>query len=658
MSVSFKVVLAAIFPEVFQYDDEYDELFASSKLNLLNYPYPIRKLLYDYNEVNMDKNRMLTKEDIDTFMNNDKELLYVKNPADVVVWYNEKTEQVEYIRYNHLIEQDYKYKHAKQNNRNHMTLNHIVFYDEFNNFNINNYIANNMYPKKERYDKLLMSHIIDYDNILIYYNDIGKQNLIIEVIINRFLTDEDKLISFVSKLNNDTLKVDYYETFINSRDKFTIFAYDKWKTLPKFDNELYPLIINHYKQHVKELNTDNNDVYTMVKHALLIAEKYDYRNSLKWFKVAFTFIYKLNDISLLVINENTLNVYISTCESNNLPLQVDIINMFDVKYTASKIVGRLSLLDKLIYELKALPTIINDYNIFKYVNDIKEHIKYIDEHKRLFNNYPMLIFGCLIEVMHRYENTIKVDVNDNIQREHITKDNIKDYIEKYKGVIDYYVFLYDNHTIGYYWVKYVHEEPFYDIYPSPLIDDLATVWKQHYSIPPPKEMTDLKYYSYMLKYNGVKRPQNITAFYSYFSNSNENKFIFINNDNVLENEAKLRYIIPVNYQQVKTFLTEELETNDICLFTKITDKDWQKIAGGNDRIDCVVFSDWADIFRRRTTPAKLIKYFKEAIELKFNVKLKDELDNTEEITPTVNKEVIQVSKLKEPTKQDSDSELD
>lgn len=647
MSVSFKVVLAAIFPEVFQYDDEYDELFGNTKLNILNYPYPIRKLFYDYYDVNMDKNKMLTKNDIDNFMNNDKELLYVKNPVNNVVWYNSKTKQVEYIRYNHFIEQDYKYKHVQQNVRNHMTLKYIVFYDEYNDFNINNYIANNMYPKNERYDKVLMSRIISYDNIFKYYNEINKQDLAIKVIIERFLTDENKLINFTSKLTDNELKLAYYESFISKLNKFTTFDYNKWKYLYEFDKTLYPLVIKHYKQYVKMIDTNNTAIYQMVKHGMLIADNYKYNVQSNWFRVAFVFVYKLKDTSLLTITESMLNQYISCCESDNVPLQVDIINKFDVKYTANAIVNKLSNIDQSIYKLKALPFIINKYNIFKYVNDIKEHIEYIDEHKQQFDNYPMLIFCCLIEVMRRYENTIKININDNTQREHITKDDIKDYIEKYKEVIDYYVFMYENHTIGYYWVKYVHDEPFYTIYPSPLIDNLAVVWKQHYSVPPPKEMVDIKFYNYMMKYNGVRRPQNITAFYSYFSNSNENKFIFINNDNVLENEARLRYIIPVNYQQVKTFLTEELETNDICLFTKISDKDWQKIAGGNDRIDCVVFSDWADVFRHRTTPSKLIKYFKEAIELKFNVVLKDEIDSDEVITPPINKEVVRVNEFKE-----------
>ena len=659
MSVSFKVVLAAIFPEVFQYDDEYDELFGNTKLDLLKYPYPIRKLFYDYYDVSMDKNKMLTKNDIDDFMNNDKELLYVKNPVNNVVWYNTKTKQIEYVRYNHFIEQDYKYKHAKQNVRNHMTLKYIVFYDEYNDFNINNYIANNMYPKHECYNKELMSRIISYDNIFKYYNEINKQDLTINIIIERFLTDENKLINFASKLTDNELKLAYYKSFISNLNKFTTFDYNKWKTLYEFDKTLYPLVINHYKQYVKMIDANNTAIYQMVKHAMLIAKKYKYNVQPNWFRIAFVFIYKLKDTTLLTISEDILNQYISCCENDNLPLQVDIINMFDIKYTAYSIVSKLSNLDQSMYKLKALPFVINNYNIFKYVNDIKEHIKYIDEHKQQFDNYPMLIFCCLIEVMRRYENTIKININDNTQREHITKNDIKDYIEKYKEVIDYYVFMYENHTIGYYWVKYVHDEPFYAIYPSPLIDNLATVWKQHYSIPPPKEMTDIKFYNYMMKYNGVRRPQNITAFYSYFSNSNENKFIFINNDNVLENEARLRYIIPVNYQQVKTFLTEELETNDICLFTKISDKDWQKIAGGNDRIDCVVFSDWADVFRHRTTPSKLIKYFKEAIELKFNVVLKDEIDSDEALTPPVNKEVVRVNEFKEvANKQDTDSDYE
>ena len=113
------------------------------------------------------------------------------------------------------------------------------------------------------------------------------------------------------------------------------------------------------------IDANNNNVYQMVKHAMLIAKKYKYNIQPNWFKVAFVFIYKLKDVSLLTISEDTLDKYISCCEKDNLPLQVDIINMFDIKYTAYSIVSKLSNLDQSMYKLKVLPTIINNYNIFK-----------------------------------------------------------------------------------------------------------------------------------------------------------------------------------------------------------------------------------------------------------------------------------------------------
>lgn len=641
MSVSFKVVLAAIFPNIYQYDNEYDELFANTKLNILEYPYPIRKLFYDYYNIDMDKNKMITTQDINNFMNNDKELLYVKNPINPVVWYDDKLNKIEHVKYNHFVEQDYKYLYNKQNVRNHMTLKYIVFYETFNDYNINNYIHNNLYPMTEKYDKQILSRVISYDCIIKYYNDINKFDLNINIIIERFLTNENELIEFANKLKSDKLRIEYYKSFIlYNHKKYISFTYNKWKVLDGYDNIIYPLMINYYNSFLDKIYIDitnggYNNIYNFVKHGLTINGNTEYNKSVEWFNIAFIFIYFLNVNDLLTIENEIFDMYIKCCDNmkytnEKLKYQIDIINKFDNKYICDKIYYRLENLDDSFYKLSSMVTIINNYNIFKYIDDMNEYIKFVEEHKQQFDNFPRVIFIFLIEMLRRYEYFIKIDIDGkqtNNNYNIIKLEDIKQYIYKFKSIINYYSYTFNNHTLGYYWVKYIHSDPIYEIYPSPLIDNLASVWRTISSIQPPKEMTDIKYYNYMIKNNGIKRPQNITAFYSYFSNTNENKFIFINNDNILENEARLRYIIPIDYQRVKTFLTEELETNDICLFTNLTDKDWQKVAGGNDRIDCVVFSDWANVFRHRTTPIKLIKYFKESIELKFDIELKDETPN-------------------------------
>lgn len=648
MSVSFKVVLASIFPDVYQYDDEYDELFANTKLNVLNYPYPIRKLFYDYYDVNMDKNKMVTTQDINDYMNNDKELLYVKNPTVTAVWYNKELSKIEYIKYNHFIEQDYKYINSKQNVRNHMTLKHIIYYEQFNNYNINYYIQNNIFPLCEKYDKTVLSRVIDYDCVIKYYNNINRYNLDISVIIKRFLTDEDKLMEFINLLTCDSLRLEYYQTYIkDNNDKYIQYTFNKWKNsidndkFVNYDKDIYPLLLKYYNSHLNNIyddviNGNYNDVYGFVKYGLNIKD--DDKNNLynNWFNIAFIFIYFMKVYDLLYTDEKTFDLYLNCCNSKKytnekLKFQTSIINKFDNEYVIDKIYYQLDNLNEPFYNLKAFPFIINKYDIFKFVDNMEEYIVYVEDHKQQIENYPRVVFMFLIHLMMLYEYQNKVNSNNeqsNKIKNNINKDYIKQYIYNYKSLIDYYSHKFNNeHSLAYYWVNYIHEEPFYEIYSSPQVDNIAKLWKSLFSTQPPKEMTDIKYYNYMMKNNGTKRPQNITAFYSYFSNTNENKFIFINNDNILEHEAKLRYIIPIDYQQVKTFLTEELETNDICLFTKLSDKDWQKIAGGNDRIDCVVFSDWADIFRHRTTPTKLIKYFKESIELKFDITLKDENNN-------------------------------
>ena len=634
--ISFKYVLAAIFPETFTLDEEYNELFANKKLDILSYPYPIRKMFYDYYSPSMDENKQLTKEDIERIMNEDKDLLYVKNPTNIVVWYDERTKQIVYVPYKRLIEQDYKYMNAKQNKRNHTNMSIIVYYVEDKEYNINLYLQRNIYPVCDKFDKTLMSHVITYDNLLRYYNEIGKDDLNTQIIIKRFLTTENDLFDFIDKLGSTDLKTKYCIQWIKDKQYFMLFDFNKWSKLNIFDSKIYGELICFYdcfpRVIYNRIKNNNDETYdTILKILSYINDKNEKTinvNINKWFKIAFSFIYIKKQYSLIGnacknwskqinYNEVLFDKYVNCCESERytnktqLVLQVDFINLFEPKYVYKSVHERLNKIDKTIYDLKCLPTIINSYDIYEYVKDMDEYLNYIDKIKDQLDDYAREVVGSLVEILTRKDKDV---------------ETIKNYIMRYNDLVDYKEYKYKDHTLAYYWVKYIRDEPFYDIYVSPLVENLGSLWKSMFSVPPPREMTDIKFYKYMMKNHGNRRPQNITAFYSYFSNSNENKFIFINNDNTLEHEARLRYIIPIDYEKVKEFLTEELETNDICLFTKLSDKDWQKIAGGNDRIDCVVFSDWADVFRRRTTPSKLIKYLKEAIETKFEVELKEEND--------------------------------
>ena len=96
---------------------------------------------------------------------------------------------------------------------------------------------------------------------------------------------------------------------------------------------------------------------------------------------------------------------------------------------------------------------------------------------------------------------------------------------------------------------------------------MEETWRNYVNNDVPAEISKYSYYDYMIRNNGSRRPKNITALYTYLSNTAENKIIFINNDNTLDKPARLRYIIPINYDKVKDFLAEELITNDISLLT-------------------------------------------------------------------------------------------
>lgn len=180
-------------------------------------------------------------------------------------------------------------------------------------------------------------------------------------------------------------------------------------------------------------------------------------------------------------------------------------------------------------------------------------------------------------------------------------------------------------------IRYIaerHEEPPLILYPSPNFvstNDLhmnsAKTWSKfvnQHTVP--KEMTSTHFYEYMIKCNGVKKNPEFTSCYSFFSNSLENKIIFVKADIMLDLPAVIRFDIPVPFDRVKTYLLEGIETNNITMFTNISDHDWAKISGGNNMIDCVALSDSKNIYRERTPLREVIAYLIKAIEIEFDIK--------------------------------------
>ena len=136
----------------------------------------------------------------------------------------------------------------------------------------------------------------------------------------------------------------------------------------------------------------------------------------------------------------------------------------------------------------------------------------------------------------------------------------------------------------------------------------------------PREYTERRFYDYMMK-NKSKRSTDCTAIYTLFSNNNEHKIIFIDDNNLLESPAKKRMTIPIKYELVKTFFGEELDTNNVTMLSKISGSDFDKICGGNHLIDCFVYSDIKNIYRERTPLKQILDFFVNVIQIKFNIKV-------------------------------------
>lgn len=223
-------------------------------------------------------------------------------------------------------------------------------------------------------------------------------------------------------------------------------------------------------------------------------------------------------------------------------------------------------------------------------------------------------------------------VSECIRRKIVNRSNLGEYIKR---------FTLENHEhrfdIGFAWIEAYKEEPPLMFYPNPNYREQRSIdklnprrsWQKGITIADcwatyvnnsttPMEMTSMKYYDYMVKSNGVKRNPNQTIMYSYFSNSNENKLIFCKSDVELLDPAVPRYYIPVEFKKLKQYLHEDLLTTDICMFTQLTKKDWEKVAGGREDIDVVVFNDMKNIYRERTPLKVVIKYLIENIEIEFD----------------------------------------
>lgn len=178
----------------------------------------------------------------------------------------------------------------------------------------------------------------------------------------------------------------------------------------------------------------------------------------------------------------------------------------------------------------------------------------------------------------------------------------------------------DYKEFGVEWIKNKKSDPPFELWPQTPNIELQKAYKSYISIELPKEYTEKRFYDYMIK-NKSKRNSECTAIYTLFSNNNEHKIIFIDDNNILVPPAKKRMTIPVKYETIKTFIGEELDTNNITMLTKISGADFDKICGGNHLIDCFVYSDIKNIYRERTPLKQILEYFVDVLELKYNIEV-------------------------------------
>lgn len=178
----------------------------------------------------------------------------------------------------------------------------------------------------------------------------------------------------------------------------------------------------------------------------------------------------------------------------------------------------------------------------------------------------------------------------------------------------------DYDTLGSTWIKCRKTDPPFELWPVTPNKELQDAYIRYISTNLPREYTERRFYDYMIK-NKSRRANECTAVYTLFSNNNEHKIIFIDDNNLLESPAKKRMIIPIKYETIKTFIGEELDTNNITMLTKISGSDFDKICGGNHLIDCFVYSDIKNIYRERTPLKQILEYFANVLQIKFNIKV-------------------------------------
>lgn len=581
-------VLSVVFPKEFTYDEKHNDFFAKMKIDIMNYPFNLRQLFYMLYPKTHDSSKefSLTRTELNNLMDTDPEVQYIENPE----MFSEEVLK-------HLIKDDFEYLSLDNDqDRKFYEMRHIVKYSktvlntDSDTWNFEYLFEKQLYPISERFDKMKLAKYGSYGFIefLRKSSKLSIDGMISRILIMRFhkqfSKNSEKTLEMLSEelhMNKSDKKclVSSYIRIVKDDKEHVFGEYDETAIEIDFDGMLECGVPNENiaNQFFKNATNDNVlDLFVSFESLGMDTSR---------------FLEKITEKSTLrefiemskKISEETARTIVSK----------ELLNMFKANNFFDKI-------DWNPFNFETFDINNCDRSIIKYVLD--NHNEFLKQVLENVNQWNVLKWFCEMTM----RKLFKIEYIENFPNNWRTE-------------------LYNKRVLASYWIEYMRIEPPLSIYPSPMDYDLAKDWERLFSADTPMEMLDRRYYDYMLRNDGKKRPQNITAMYSYFSNSEFNKIIFISTDDVLDKPAKLRFIIPVSFDVVKEFLTEDLDIGGLCKFTRITNDDWTKITGGKDRIDVVAFSNVKNVYGEYSKMSELIEYFKSSIEVKFDITLNKDL---------------------------------
>ena len=581
-------VLSVVFPKEFTYDEKHNDFFAKMKIDLMSYPFNLRQLFYMLYPKTHDSSKefSLTRTELNNLMDTDPEVQYIENPE----MFSEEVLK-------HLIKDDFEYLSLDNDqDRKFYEMRHIVKYSktvlntDSDTWNFEYLFEKQLYPISERFDKMKLAKYGSYSFIefLRKSSKLSIDGMISRILIMRFHRQ-------FSKNSEKTLEMLSEELHMNKSDKKCLVS--SYIRIVKDDKEH---VFEEYDETAIEIDFDGM-LECGVLNENIANQFFEYATNDNVLDLFVSFESLGMDTSRFlekITEKSTLREFIEMSkkiseETARTIVSKELLDMFKANNFFDKI-------DWNPFNFETFDVNNCDRSILKYVLD--NHNEFLKQVLENVNQENVLKWFCEMTM----RKLFKIEYIENFPNNWRTE-------------------LYNKRVLASYWIEYMRIEPPLSIYPSPMDYDLAKDWERLFSADTPMEMLDRRYYDYMLRNDGKKRPQNITAMYSYFSNSEFNKIIFISTDDVLDKPAKLRFIIPVSFDVVKEFLTEDLDIGGLCKFTRITNDDWTKITGGKDRIDVVAFSNVKNVYGEYSKMSELIEYFKSSIEVKFDITLNKDL---------------------------------